>query len=98
MYKDEYHPRFKKDLKNIDISAVKYIKDSVLDLILSSPHKAEPLRGVLSGIYSFHFRINKVDYRICYIADDENGIVYFLMVGTRENFYKVLQQRIIDKK
>ena len=97
MYRDEYHPRVKKDLKKIDKPVVKHIHDDLIDAILISPHKADLLTGSLAGIYSYHFKMNRIDYRICYIIDEKEKTVYFLMIGKRENFYKLLQQRLSGK-
>ncbi len=94
MYKDEYHPKIKKDLKLIDKSVIKEIKTEHIDKILLDPYKNNELKGELSGIRTFHFRKNKTDYRICYFINEDKEVLYFLMIGKRENLYELLKQRL----
>ena len=93
-YKDEYHPRVKKDLKKLDKGVVREIYDKHLENILQEPYRGEELHGDLVGVSSYHFRINNVDYRIAYSIEEVRNIVYFLMVGKRENFYELLRRRL----
>jgi len=62
-YKDAYHPRVKADLKKLDKPVVKEIYNIHLDSLLGNPLVGESLYGDLEGIFSYHFRKNKVDYR-----------------------------------
>ena len=94
MFKDEYHPAVKSDLKKIDKVVQKEIKEIHIPAILEDPYNSEQLIGNLSGIYSYHFRKLKTEYRICYFIDEEKETVYILMIGKRENFYKILQRRL----
>jgi mRNA-degrading endonuclease RelE of RelBE toxin-antitoxin system len=75
MYNDEYHPRVKKDIKNLDPQVVKHIQNDLLDTILKTPHRADLLTGNLAGIYSYHFTLNRVEYRICYMVDETEKTV-----------------------
>jgi mRNA-degrading endonuclease RelE of RelBE toxin-antitoxin system len=93
-YKDAYHPRVKVDLKKLDKHVVKEIYSIHLDILLDNPLTGECLSGELEGILSYHFRKNKVDYRIAYTIDDAMKIVYIIMIGKRENFYKILKRRL----
>jgi mRNA-degrading endonuclease RelE of RelBE toxin-antitoxin system len=61
---DAYHPKFKSDLKKIDKSAAKEIKEKHLDIILNNPMGNELLKGKLSHIRSYHFQKNSTQYRI----------------------------------
>jgi mRNA-degrading endonuclease RelE of RelBE toxin-antitoxin system len=65
-YKDEYHPKIKTDLKKLDKTVVKEIYDIHIDKILKEPRASEKLHGTLSGFLSYHFKKNRVDYRIAY--------------------------------
>jgi len=47
----------------------------------------------LSNLYSYHFRENKVEYRIAYEVKEETVIFYY-MIGKRENLYKNIETRI----
>ncbi|MCP4131463.1 MAG: type II toxin-antitoxin system mRNA interferase toxin, RelE/StbE family [bacterium] len=94
MFEDEYHPQVKKDLKGIDKPVILDIKEKHILLILEAPFEGEELSGDLSGIFSYHFRKNKIDYRISYIINEKKKVVYILMIGKRENFYKLLKKRL----
>ena len=93
-YKDAYHPRVKNDLKKLDKNIVKEIYDIHLDNILHEPYSGEKLHGDLEGVSSYHFRKNKVDYRIAYSVEEDKRIVYIVMVGKKENFYEILKRRL----
>jgi len=68
--------------------------DIHLDKILHGPYIHEKLHGDLEGILSYHFRKNKVDYRIAYSIDESKKVVYILMIGKRESFYEILERRL----
>ena len=93
IFKEEFHPKIKFDLKKIDKSAVIKIKNIHLNNILENPYKYDSLKGKLTNLYSYHFKENSVDYRIAYEIKD-NRIIFYYMVGKRENFYKNIQSRI----
>ena len=93
-YKDAYHPRVKADLKKLDKPVVKEIHNIHLDNLLGNPFAGESLYGDLEGIFTYHFRKNKVDYRIAYTVDDEKKVVYIIMIAKRENFYEILKRRL----
>ena len=94
MFKDEYHPKIKKDLKLIDKSVINEIKKEHIDKIFIAPYKCNELKGELSGIRAYHFKKNKTEYRICFFINEEINTLYFLMIGKRENFYELLKQRL----
>ncbi len=94
-YKDEYHPRVKSDLKKLDKGVVREIYDTHLNNILREPYRGEKLFGDLEGVSSYHFRNNKVDYRIAYSIEEDKKIVYIVMAGKRENFYEILKRRLL---
>ena len=93
-YKELFHPKFKQDLKKIDKLVVKEIKDTHLDIILKNPYIANPLKGKLSNIRSYHFRKNRVEYRIAYEVLEDNRVIFYYMVVVRENFYSKLDTRV----
>jgi mRNA-degrading endonuclease RelE of RelBE toxin-antitoxin system len=95
MYKPEFHPRVDKELSQLDRGVIRAIRDIYLPRILQSPHASgKELRGDLAGLKSFRFIHNRVDYRIIYDIMEERNTVIFLMVGTRENLYKRLLNRL----
>ena len=91
---DAFHPKFKSDLKKIDKSVAKEIKEKHLDIILNNPMENETLKGKLSHIRSYHFQKNSVQYRIAYEVLEDEEVLFHYMVATRENFYKKLENRI----
>jgi len=91
---DEFHPKFKSDLKKIDKSVAKEIKEKHLDIILTNPLEFEFLKGKLSHLRSYHFQKNSTQYRIAYEVMEDDKIVFHYMVATRENFYKKLENRV----
>jgi len=94
-YKDRYHPKIKSDLKKLDKAVVREIFDIHTNKILHDPGRAgEALHGSLEGISSYHFRHNRVEYRMAFAIEEESRTVYILMVGKRENFYEILRRRL----
>jgi len=92
-YVDAFHPKFKSDLKKIDKSVAKEIKEKHLDIILNNPLKNALLKGKLSHIRSYHFQKNTTQYRIAYEVLEDEEVIFHYMVATRENFYTKLEQR-----
>jgi len=94
MYKDEYHPQVKKDIKKIDTPLRKKIKNEFIPEILENPEIGVSLTGNLSGVQSYHFTYSRQQYRIAYIVDNDDKIVFIQMVAKREDFYTLLKKRI----
>ncbi|MDM8551415.1 type II toxin-antitoxin system mRNA interferase toxin, RelE/StbE family [Desulfobacterales bacterium HSG2] len=94
MYKDEYYPKVRKDLKKLDVRIRKEIKEKHILTILSEPDIGEALIGDLAGIRAYHFKAASQEYRIAYMVSEEEEKVFVLMIGKRENFYRVLKRRI----
>ncbi len=94
MFRDEYHPAVKKDIKKIDKAIQEEIKEIHISAILSNPYIGEQLVGNFEGIYSYHFKKTRTEYRICYLISEQRKAVYVLMIGKRENFYKILKRRL----
>jgi mRNA-degrading endonuclease RelE of RelBE toxin-antitoxin system len=92
-YRDEYHPRIKKDLKKLSPNLRKAIITEHIPAILSNPEKGEPLAGDLGGIFSYHLKFIRQEYRIAYVADEDTKTVFMLMIGKRGEFYKLLKRR-----
>ncbi|NJL58379.1 MAG: type II toxin-antitoxin system mRNA interferase toxin, RelE/StbE family [Desulfobacteraceae bacterium] len=94
MYKDEYHPQIKKDLKKLDPKLRKTIEAECIPEILSAPEKGDTLVGDLRGIRSYHLTFVKKEYRIAYVIQEDIKTVSVLMIGKREAFYALLKRRI----
>ena len=93
-YRDEYHPKVKPDLKRLDRQVITEIFNTHIEKILREPYTGEKLHGDLEGVFSYHFRKGKVDYRIAYLIEETKKIVYILMVRKRESFYEILKRRL----
>jgi len=94
MFEDKYHPGVKKDLKKLDRPVIEEIRTVHIQKILTNPFTFDALHGDLAGLYSYHFRQNRVDYRISYMVNQTSQMVFVLMIGTRENFYNILKKRL----
>ncbi len=94
MYKDQYHPRIKKDLKKLAPQIREEIKTKYIPNILLSPEIGHNLEGDLSGIRSYHITIAKQQYRIAYLVDENVKTVFILMIGKRGDFYTLLKRRM----
>ncbi len=87
-FADAFHPKFKSDLKKIDKSASKDIKEKHLDIILNNPMGNEPLKGKLAHIRSYHFQKNSTHYRIAYEVLEDKEIVFHYMLRQEKTFIK----------
>ena len=95
MYKEKYHPQVRKDIKKLDKPLIKEILNKHLQIILENPITVcDQLVGDLSGIYSYHFKFNRIQYRIAYIINEVEQKIYILSISKRESFYQVLKRRI----
>ena len=95
MFELKFHPAVKKkDLKKIEKSAAREIKDKHFRNIKENPSTAENLSHMFKGLKSYHFKSGTVEYRIiCEIYEYEN-IAIVLLIGKRENLYSKLKRRI----
>lgn len=94
MHRDLYHPQVKKDLKKFDEQLRQEIERIHIPAILEHPELGEELTGDLNGIMAYHFNHQKLSCRIAYVVDDAQGIIFFMMIGKRENFYTILKRRV----
>ncbi|KPA10860.1 Addiction module toxin, RelE/StbE [Candidatus Magnetomorum sp. HK-1] len=94
MYEIKFHPKVKKDLKKLDPSICKKIRTEHIPKIQIDPEIGNMLTGDLNGTHSYHFKIAKQTYRIAYIVDKINKIIFVQMIGKRGNFYVLLKRRI----
>ena len=62
--------------------------------ILSNPEKGELLAGDLGGIFSYHLKFVRQEYRIAYVTEEGTKTVFVLMIGKRGEFYKLLKRRV----
>ncbi len=85
----------KKDFKKLSRDAQKFIRHSCFPIILKDPFAGNRLKGKeFQEIFKFSDRFKSVDYRIVYKIENEKLIIVFIMIASRENFYKKLKRRI----
>lgn len=85
----------RKDFRKISRDAQEFIRHTILPCILENPYSGEKLQGKeFKGFFKFGIRCKAVDYRIVYKIDDKKIIVIFIMIASRENFYKGLKERV----
>ncbi len=94
MFKDVYHPKVRKDLKKIDPPIRQRIKNEHIPYLLANHEAGELLLGDLQGIRSYHFTIAAQQFRIAYIVDEEEKILFIQMIAKRGDFYTLLKKRI----
>lgn len=94
MYRDQYHPQVRKDLKKLDKKLRQDIELIHLPSLLEQPEQGAELTGDLSGIQAYHFISHNQSCRIAYLVDEQEGMVFVLMIAKRENFYTVLKRRM----
>jgi addiction module RelE/StbE family toxin len=78
MYKDQYHPSVKKDLKKLEPGARNDIKNNWIQEILADPYRCDELSGILKGIRSFHFKIRATSYRVAYTIEENEKLLMYL--------------------
>ena len=88
----EFHPRLKKDFRRLPKPFISEIRSLHFPHLAQDPSLGKPLRGRLSDIYSYRLAYQGVQYRMAYIVHGQT--VTILMIDTRENFYRTLEQRI----
>lgn len=85
----------RKDFRKISREAQEFLRHTILPRIIEDPYSGEKLQGKeFKGFFKFGIRYKAVDYRIVYKINDKEVIVIFIMIASRENFYKVLKNRV----
>ena len=83
-----YKPAFKKFVKKQSRAFQLAIEDEV-KLVLESPETGEAKKGDLEGIRVHKFKFHRQKYLMAYSIPGSD--ILFFMIGTHENFYKVLK-------
>ncbi|GAB4458414.1 MAG: hypothetical protein Fur0044_51530 [Anaerolineae bacterium] len=84
----------RRDLRRLDRNVQQIIQEKHLPQILQDPHQASTLRQDLKGLKSYHFSHQGVQYRIVYEIYQDNALVIILFIGSRENLYDQVRQRL----
>ena len=94
MYSLEFKKSVNKDFKNINISDIKFIKESLYDFInnFSSNFEQELLRTgkikKMQGLDEELYRLKLRSYRVIYKKENDKLIILVVSVKSRENSYK----------
>lgn len=95
MYELRFHPAVDKELESLHKDLRREIRNHHFQAISSNPREeGEILRGPLKGYWRRSLRWRGVEYRISYEIDEEEKVVYILMVRKREKFYSLLRRRV----
>ncbi|NCF75330.1 MAG: type II toxin-antitoxin system RelE/ParE family toxin [Xanthomonadaceae bacterium] len=85
----------RKDFKKLNRETQKFIRHFCFSKILQNPYIGKKLKGKeFQKILKFGIAFKTTDYRIVYKIEKEKLIIIFIMVASRENFYKKLKKRI----
>lgn len=94
MYILEFEKPVKKDFKNINISDIRFIKESLYDFVesFSSEFEQELLKTgrikKLQGMEEEIYRLKLRTYRVIYKKEEDRLIILVVAVKSRENSYK----------
>ena len=84
----------RKDLKNLSRDVQEFIRYSCFPIILKNPLIGEALKSKkFKGLLKFGIRFRGTDYRIVYEIENKR-LVIFVIIASRENFYKKLKRRV----
>ncbi len=83
-----------KDIRRLDKPVQRELRDKHFSRIKDDPYRAEPLRGSLKGIWSYHFTSRSTQYRIAYEILPKERAILLVMVGKRGDFYEALMRRL----
>jgi mRNA-degrading endonuclease RelE of RelBE toxin-antitoxin system len=83
-----------RDVKHLDRSVQRGLRDEHFPRLKQDPRCGEPLRGTLKGIWSYHFKYRSTQYRIAYEILDKQMAVLLVMIGKRGDFYEALMRRV----
>jgi mRNA-degrading endonuclease RelE of RelBE toxin-antitoxin system len=85
-----FHPAAERDFEALPRIAKEKVKNCLRELA-ANPLAGKPLHGPLRGFFVYRFNAGGVSYRIAYEVVKHNVII--LMIGTRDNFYKIFSHR-----
>jgi len=94
MYSLELKKSVKKDFKNINISDIRFIKESLYDFTnsFSAEFEQELLKTgkikKMQGIEEELYRLKLRSYRVIYKKENDKLIILVVSVKSRENSYK----------
>ena len=94
MYKIFIRKSVQKDFRKLAQELQQKIKEIYFIQITKAPFKNKTLSGKLRSLKSLSFKYKRTEYRIVYQVIKQDKVVLIVMLGTRENFYKKLENRL----
>ncbi|HBH45895.1 MAG: hypothetical protein A2445_00275 [Candidatus Jacksonbacteria bacterium RIFOXYC2_FULL_44_29] len=91
MYQRVITPTAKRSLKRLPA----YVREELIRvtrILETNPYAGEKLSGSLHFLYSFHFKVGNVAYRVAYTVNPQKKEIVFHFAKTRENFYEKLKR------
>ena len=98
MFEASYSPLIQRYFKKINDAGLKQAFIGIRKEILLDPKSGDDKTADLSGFYTKTVRYKGVQYRVAYRIYDEEKTVYFILAGTRENFYDDLKRYLREQK
>lgn len=83
--------RFKKAFKKLPKDQRQLVEVAIRDIV-ATPDIGERKKGDLAGIRVYKFKIHQQLMLLAYQLVEINGVLYLLLLGTHENFYRELKQ------
>ncbi|MEK9165307.1 MAG: type II toxin-antitoxin system RelE/ParE family toxin, partial [Patescibacteria group bacterium] len=91
MYQIIFTPRARKDLTKAPLGVQNFIKNTVIAELSADPYKyGIRLHGIFRDYWKYPFTDKGTHYRLVYKIDKNKLLVFLIIIGTRENFYKEL--------
>jgi mRNA-degrading endonuclease RelE of RelBE toxin-antitoxin system len=63
-----------------------------LKTLTGNPLAGEQLRPPYTHLRSYHVKLNNVEYRVIYLANNKTQEIFVIYAATRENFYQQLRR------
>lgn len=83
--------KFKKAFKKLPKDQQKAVENAIREIV-ATPEIGESKKGDLSSVRVYKFKIHQQLILLAYQVIEIDGILYLLLLGTHENFYRDLKQ------
>jgi len=82
----------RKDLKRVASQVKDLINKEIFPALSLDPFRGEKLKGI--NYWKYGLSYHGIQFRVVYEIQNEILLVLIVVIGSRENFYKKLRQRI----
>ncbi len=83
--------KFRKSFKKLPKNQQKMVEEAIRDIV-DKPDIGESKKGDLAAIRVYKFKIQKQLMLLAYQIVEIDEVLYLLLLGTHENFYRDLKQ------